>query len=1026
MPSSSRLSPPPTYIPLLLSNPSSPHSFHLFASVVRSARLGDLYPGRLPRPFHGMGSRPKSDSAAPAGTGYIGFISAHASIIHAASDVDSIADRLLESVRGHCFATQCFSLQADAVCWLTDPWRAAALIDGDKDIATSSSVGCGPELTWLATLTMSSRSCVQLDRAGVRLALSLIANPAVGTCVIGRFYTDQEAWSWLGSDIARSLLDVVDAAAPADGLSVGGDIQADPLSAGGAPVAPPQEPDAAVEARAPVVSNLDTHLHVGDLGSLPGVSWASATSTTPAAVCGARQAPTARGTTTRLSHSRHTSTGDVPWRRTFRAEATRGKSGRVEGWAAVDGSSPAVGSLTFRPLRKRVVSSLYGLDAFMGSDNVSTPVVRSLPVTPGSPTLASPTASAELSSSGRKRSRPHPTVGDEPSGLLNPRFSAKEPYHGILSMAEIKKSMAHSRAVWEQQDLLDACAKADTARQSGSAAPANASAGVVTAGPLSSSKVMRGGTCVVDHLSAKSHTTAPTGTSSVVPSCASSLAVTAVTPALASPAETPQCSLNDASSPDVDGVVSEPRAIGRLAANGDWDGVCAKLWARRRSALVSGGPGTGKSTLLKRFHAFMSARLGAGAVVVVAPTGTAAKTADGMTCHSFFGFERGYDAAGADPAAEAARLLRTARFGPIKKRLLRTRVVLLDEISLVSAEKLDVMYELMVHARPASSPAVLWFLFGDFLQLMPVEGTVAFKAKCWPAFIGNNFLELSVVHRQEEPDLVQAVQDVRVGVCSPTVLAVMKERQVGGREYEAVQDKVLHLMPRLEDVTSHNRSCLFRLGGEDGVRTSMATDSTRLDPNRDPNLHIDAAVMVTAATKRAALVDCVAPPSVSHSLHARVMLLDNRRRVLGLCHGSVGTITSYLPCGTPVVRFENNPLPLGVCVQGLGVHDAGDTWIEVECPAVDFTARILSKPGMLAVRTQVPFVLGWAATVHMSQSLTLSEVVVDLARAFGPGMVLSAMSRVCKKQNLYVKSFCPSRVYAAPLALEMYRTWDRL
>ena len=537
--------------------------------------------------------------------------------------------------------------------------------------------------------------------------------------------------------------------------------------------------------------------------------------------------------------------------------------------------------------------------------------------------------------------------------------------------------------------------------------------------------VGRGGPLVDNYPPGKECTPVPADAS-----CAASAASTAprarATPSSAGvrPAGTRAGGDGDVASADLDSGAIEPRVIGRLSADGDWDAVCGKLWGRRRGTLISGGPGTGKSTFLKLFHSFMTSRLGESEVTVVAPTGTAANTAGGLTVHSFFGFERGYDATGLDAAVEAARVLRTPRFGPIKTRLRRTRVVLLDEISLVGADKLDVMYELMVQTRAASSPPVVWYLFGDFLQLMPVVGAIAFMATCWPAMVGRSFLELAIVHRQEEPDMVQAVHDARVGICSQAVRAVMGESQVEGASYLAVRDKVLHLMPRVQDVNSHNQSCLDRLSNEDQPRSAVAKDFSRLDPNRDPSLGIDKEVGVSAATIRAALVDCVAPPCLRHSLHARA--LDNHRRVIGLCHGSVGTITLYLPCGTPVVRFHDTTLPRGVNVQGLGVHDAGETWVEVEYPAVDFTARILSKPGMLAVRSQLHFVLGWAATVHMAQSLTLSEVVLDLAKAFGAGMVLSVVSRVRMKRNLYVKSFCPSRVYADPFVLEMYRTRDRL
>lgn len=72
--------------------------------------------------------------------------------------------------------------------------------------------------------------------------------------------------------------------------------------------------------------------------------------------------------------------------------------------------------------------------------------------------------------------------------------------------------------------------------------------------------------------------------------------------------------------------------IGRLAAAGLWGDVCEELFARINSAFVSGGPGAGKSTLLRKLRSFLAKRYAAeGEVVVLAPTGTSAKTASGMT-----------------------------------------------------------------------------------------------------------------------------------------------------------------------------------------------------------------------------------------------------------------------------------------------------------------------------------------------------------------------------------------------------------
>lgn len=109
-----------------------------------------------------------------------------------------------------------------------------------------------------------------------------------------------------------------------------------------------------------------------------------------------------------------------------------------------------------------------------------------------------------------------------------------------------------------------------------------------------------------------------------------------------------------------------------------------------------------------------------------------------------------------------------------------------------------------------------------------------------------------------------------------------------------------------------------------------------------------------------------------------------------------------------------------------GVRDAGADWVEVLCPPVEFESRILSCSGAVAVRFQVPFVLGWGITVHRSQSLTMSEAVLDVGQAFGAGMVLAAMSRGPDKRRMHVRSFCWSLLVANRDVLQLYHASSRL
>jgi len=469
--------------------------------------------------------------------------------------------------------------------------------------------------------------------------------------------------------------------------------------------------------------------------------------------------------------------------------------------------------------------------------------------------------------------------------------------------------------------------------------------------------------------------------------------------------------------------------LSAAAATGDWLPLYERLAVAKESTFVTGGPGVGKTTFLRGFSAHLRDVLPEdGAVIICAPMGSSAHSAAGVTYHSFFGFPKEYAPQESDAAQEAARLLRQRKYAPVARRLAKVRALLLDEVSMIPADRLDVMVQLVEQSRGGSAPGCVFYVFGDFLQLRSYVGDWAFKARCWSRLFADKVLELTKVHRQHELEYITAIQDARFGVYSVALKKLVDSRSVDGAKYKDIETKMLHLVPTHAQVMDHNHKCLRRLAPVAGPRRSVAVDSVALDRDAEAMLNpVDAAKLLKSVSVRsrdAALADCLALPVVPHCLNARVMYTSNAKLALGIFHGCIGYVSRYLPSGTAVVRFPNMTLPVGARLTD--VFDAGDDWVEVCCPPIDFEARVYSTKGVVAVRKQVPFVLGWAITIHRSQSLTLTEAVLDVDAAFEAGMVHTAVSRVSDSSNVYVKSFNPLRLFAAPTVVKMYlETWVR-
>ena len=60
------------------------------------------------------------------------------------------------------------------------------------------------------------------------------------------------------------------------------------------------------------------------------------------------------------------------------------------------------------------------------------------------------------------------------------------------------------------------------------------------------------------------------------------------------------------------------------------------------------------------------------------------------------------------------------------------------------------------------------------------------------------------------------------------------------------------------------------------------------------------------------------------------------------------------------------------------------------------------------MRRQIPMNLGWAATIHKTQGMSVTQLVYDMSDTFAAGMGYVALSRVVSLQGLYLKGYSPN------------------
>ena len=140
------------------------------------------------------------------------------------------------------------------------------------------------------------------------------------------------------------------------------------------------------------------------------------------------------------------------------------------------------------------------------------------------------------------------------------------------------------------------------------------------------------------------------------------------------------------------------------------------------------------------------------------------------------------------------------------------------------------------------------------------------------------------------------------------------------------------------------------------------------------------------------------------SLHlkegARVMLLENN--LPNFSNGTVGIVAALSP-------------------DAINVRTSDGRIVTVVRSTVDIRQNRIRIDGnvetvTIGTITQFPMKLAWGITIHKSQGQTLDEVYVDLSRAFGPGMVYTALSRVRTLSGLKLLApFDPGKIQVDPL-----------
>lgn len=418
------------------------------------------------------------------------------------------------------------------------------------------------------------------------------------------------------------------------------------------------------------------------------------------------------------------------------------------------------------------------------------------------------------------------------------------------------------------------------------------------------------------------------------------------------------------------------------------------MWVMRRDNKILITGNCGKTHLLQDIQSLLGE-----SCMVVAPTGVAALNAGGVTAH------RAFDLSAGVTVPEDFTEIRSKTAKPLKSKALRTLVI--DEVSMVRADKFVEMDKKLQHLRKSSEPfgGLQVIMFGDFYQAQPVismqeredyykywDTDLCFYTQSWKD-LNLKCVALVEQFRQESIRFATMLNCVREGRRTGDVVKELNSRCYhGGQASDALI--LCSTNKRVEEI---NREFYDRINGKE--RMYKGTLKGKFPPNQLPVedlmcLKVGMKVMIVAND------------------------LNPNHKVPCYVNGSRGTI----------LKFYDDKVDIELD-DGTLVTVPKKLWESYEYkPSLKMDWKTRKQKRVIERITtgsfeQLPLKSGYAYTIHKSQGLTLDAYNLDLGKrgAFAAGMTYVALSRAKKIQSItLLRPVRESDIIVDPRVIQFY------